>query len=260
MHRRLTAWRNAGVCFTLARMRQPYNLVISCEHATNTVPPNAPSLGVGEDVLASHVAWDPGARELAQALATELAAPLVLGTHTRLLADLNRSPTSPQVVPACAFGVEIPGNRDLHPDAVAWRLTTFHQPYWRKVQAIIDQMTRQCGGCRHLSIHSFTPELDPPNRTFNIGLLFDPAAASEQHTAELLAAHLRGCGYSVEFNRPYLGTHDGLTVAERQRMRGTAYEGIEIEINQSLMTDGWLSPLAQAVAGGVQRWLEQPAC
>ena len=55
-----------------------------------TDPRRLGSLGLGLDDLATHIAWDPGAAEVARRLAELLDAPLVLSGYSRLVVDCNR--------------------------------------------------------------------------------------------------------------------------------------------------------------------------
>jgi predicted N-formylglutamate amidohydrolase len=69
------------------------SIIITCEHAVNTVPAEFASLFRGhEDVLSSHRGYDAGAAEAALLLGSLLGVTPVMGNITRLLIDLNRSP------------------------------------------------------------------------------------------------------------------------------------------------------------------------
>ena len=94
---------------TLA-MWQP---VVSIEHASNAIPPELGTLGLTNEILESHVAWDPGAEYVGRKLASAVRSPIVVGQFSRLVADLNRSPENHESVPSTAFGVAVPGNSQL---------------------------------------------------------------------------------------------------------------------------------------------------
>src|SRR5690606_36771859 len=75
-----------------------WRVVVSAEHAGNRVPAEYRALFRGrEALLASHRGWDPGTATLAAALAHRLGAALFLADVTRLVVDLNRSPSHPGV-------------------------------------------------------------------------------------------------------------------------------------------------------------------
>jgi predicted N-formylglutamate amidohydrolase len=176
--------------------------------------------------LSSHVAWDPGAREVAEALAEAVGAPVFLGRWTRLYVDLNRGPSNPQCVPTVAFGVPVPGNVDID----CGPRTAVHREFWDDVAAAIRPALPE--GCLHLSVHSFSPDYGGDDRDFDVGVLFDPERAGEVAMAERLVTGLENAGFHAVENRPYLGTGDGHTTWWRTLTDPARYVGIEVEISQ----------------------------
>jgi len=66
------------------------SVLVSCEHATCTVPGGQKAMFEGrEDELHSFAGWEPGALNLGQAFAMRFRTPLVHGEVTRLLIDLE---------------------------------------------------------------------------------------------------------------------------------------------------------------------------
>ena len=51
--------------------------VLTCDHASNFMPPEFAGLGLSPDQFERHIAWDPGALGVAQAMAAALDAPLI---------------------------------------------------------------------------------------------------------------------------------------------------------------------------------------
>ncbi len=201
--------------------------LVTCEHASFAVPPEI-ELGVSDDVLRTHVSYDRGAKEIAEALARELGAPLHLGAHTRLLVDLNRMEENPALIAAETYGVVVPGNVGLGRAAREARIARWHRPY--RYAARADAMALAAsGGCLHLSMHSFDPSLDPDARCFDAGVLFDPSREPERTIAEQLARGLRERGWDTRENEPYTGTPEGLTSWLRAQIDPERYVGIEIE-------------------------------
>ena len=87
----------------------------------------------------------------------------------------------------------------------------------------------------HLSIHSFTPELDGIVRNTDIGLLFDPIRKTEKKFCKKWKAEIKqGSSLRVRNNYPYKGTADGFTTFLRKQFP-EKYRGIELEINQQLL-------------------------
>jgi predicted N-formylglutamate amidohydrolase len=198
-------------------------LLITCEHATNAVPEQL--LGAfldNPDVLDTHRAWDPGAVVLARELAERFAAPIIEGSFTRLLMDLNRR--------ADARGVF----SEFTPRQAEDGLRAIHEEWRKRVLYAADEAITG-GKLLHLSIHSFTPELDGQVRDAEIGLLFDPKSKLEKAAAAELKRALTASlpDARIRNNYPYLGTSDGMTTWLRTRMEPGRYAGLEIELNQS---------------------------
>jgi predicted N-formylglutamate amidohydrolase len=141
-------------------------------------------------------------------------------------------------VPAIAFGVPVPGNQLLPMREIEARIERYHRPYWQALERLV-----RAGPCVHISVHSFTNEIEPEKRAFDIGLLFDDEDIST------LESTLRAHGYSVEHNKPYPGSMDLITTALRARVPG--YVGIEIELNHALMNGPWQQRLVEALVHGL---------
>jgi predicted N-formylglutamate amidohydrolase len=210
-------------------------LVLTCEHASNALPPGFDP-GVPPSVVASHLGWDPGALVAARVVAARVGATLIAGEWSRLYVDLNRSAGEAGAVPAQSCGTEIPGNRELDPAERARRIATTHAPYRATVLAAVERAVAASGLCVHVSVHSFTPELHGKARPYDAGVLFDPARPLEVAVADTLLAGLRARGRTARANEPYLGTDDGVTTWLRTRFAPDAYAGIEVELNQALTT------------------------
>ena len=66
------------------------DVVLICEHAGRQLPEFIGSLGVDEETMSSHIAWDLGAEELSRLLSELLDAPLIMQRYSRLVYDCNR--------------------------------------------------------------------------------------------------------------------------------------------------------------------------
>ncbi|NIN71796.1 MAG: N-formylglutamate amidohydrolase [Gemmatimonadetes bacterium] len=211
-------------------------LVITCEHASNRLPARYGNLGLTVADVRSHIAWDLGARTIARRCARHFSCPYHEGEYSRLLVDLNRSTHNPRLMPRRAWGVRVPGNEAIAQEERARRIASYYQPYRDAVYRDIEKTQRRHGSCVHLSIHTFTPQLRGRVRRADIGILYDPARAAEREFADRLAASLKNGGLSVRRNYPYRGTSDGLTTFCRARYPVSRYLGIELELNQRLVT------------------------
>ena len=219
------------------KRKPPSQVVVTCEHASNAIPTRYKHLGLDRATLASHVAYDLGARDVARFYAQALGAELHEGSWSRLLVDLNRSATHRALVAERSFGVEIPGNRDVGDDEMKRRIRTYHEPYRRAAVQALARAVEHRGACVHLSVHSFTPVVAGKARNADVGLLFDPSRANERSFARRWAQELAGSGLRVRLNYPYRGTADGFTKNLRERFPASRYLGIELELNQALLAD-----------------------
>jgi len=206
-------------------------LVLSCEHASWTLPPDV-DLGVPLDVLQSQASWDHGAYEIIARLAEATGIPVHAGLFSRMWVDLNRPADHPSAIPTTSYGAEVPGNANLTAGDRAARVALFHAPYWDAVRRDVQARLRE-GRVLHFSSHTFCPELDPANRTFDVGVLYDPAHAFEAELAERLLFQLRSAGLDVRANQPYSGVGAAICTALRTEL-GADYAGIQLETSHAI--------------------------
>jgi predicted N-formylglutamate amidohydrolase len=208
-------------------------LVLSCEHASWTLPPGL-DLGVPIDVLQSQAGWDHGAFDIASRLSEAVGLPVHAGAFSRMFVDLNRAADHADVIPAVCYGAPVPGNAHLSAGDKTARLSLFHTPYWDAIRRDVNARLIDCGAVLHFSSHSFAPELDPTNRTYEVGVLYDPAHEFEAELAERLMFILRGAGLSVRANQPYSGVGPAVCTSLRQELAGKKYAGIELETSHAV--------------------------
>jgi predicted N-formylglutamate amidohydrolase len=207
-------------------------LVLSCEHASWTLPPGV-DLGVPVDVLQSQASWDHGALDIAHQLSEATGLPVHTGAFSRMFIDLNRDPAHPGVIPQVSYGAPVPGNAALTPGDRAARIAGFHTPYWDAVKKDVEAGLHGGGRVLHFSSHTFSPELDPVQRTFEVGVLYDPEHAFEAELAERLLFQLRRGGLDVRANQPYTGVGPAICTAFRKQL-GDRYAGIQFETSHAV--------------------------
>jgi predicted N-formylglutamate amidohydrolase len=216
--------------------------IITCEHSSNRVPQRFAHLFAGrEEVLASHRAYDRGAVEMARKLAPKLHAPVHCGTVTRLLVDLNRSLTNEK-------SLYSEYSRKLAPDERRLLLREYYRPFRRRVMDEIEEVTVLGRPVLHISVHSFAPVIDDRVRKADLGLLYDPVRSVEKKICAFLVQLFRQeeKALKVRRNYPYLGKTDGFITYLRKRYPAKLYGGIELELNQALLS----------AAGGKKREME----
>jgi predicted N-formylglutamate amidohydrolase len=209
--------------------------VISAEHASNRVPAQYKNLGLTRRQLQSHIAWDPGSRSVARACAKALGCLCHEGGHSRLFVDLNRSLHHPKLMARQSFSIPIPGNETLSREERNSRVRLYYTPFREAVLADVQRIIEAYGRCVHLSIHSFTPVVDGVTRVGDIGILYDPSRRIEKTLAAELIARITAQGFHVRRNYPYRGVSDGHVTGLRMLFSGRSYEGLELEVNQSLL-------------------------
>lgn len=143
-------------------------VLLICEHAGRTLPKALGSLGLSDDQLNMHIAWDIGAEQLARNLAERFECALVLQRYSRLVIDCNRPPGTLQSIPAVSDHVIVPANTQLTPAERRMREADIFEPFARACKAQISRPS-----VRHAySIHSFTPQMDGIKRPWEIGFLY----------------------------------------------------------------------------------------
>lgn len=208
-------------------------VLVTCEHGGRDIPLEHASLfAQGEDVLASHRGWDAGALALAEALARALDAPLLGATVSRLLVDLNRSPTNRAVFSEFTRGLPAGERQTI--------LDRYHTPHRNRVHEAVARLARGGEPVVHLGVHTFTPCFNGVVRRTEVALLYDPRRRGERELCHRWAAELKRAlpGRVVHRNAPYRGAADGLTTWLRRGHPASEYLGVEIEVSQGLLSQG----------------------
>ncbi len=218
-------------------------LVVSCEHAVNTVPKAyQPLFEPHLPLLQSHRGSDFGAQAIAMAFSENFCCDLIQAQTTRLLIDCNRSLHHRH----CFSEI----TRLLANEEKTALIQQYYLPFRRQVEECIKRILHQKKFVLHLSIHSFIPILDDNPRNTDIGLLYDPKRANEKRLATLWQQQFkqRTIPLRVRLNYPYRGIADGFTTALRKIFADDEYAGIELESNQALTSStASLSSLCNAL-------------
>ena len=207
-------------------------LILVCDHATNHIPSKYGDLGLSQDQLARHIAYDIGVDGVTRRLSRLLDAPAVLSKYSRLLIDPNRGRDDPTLVMRISDGVVVPGNAAIDQSEIDHRVATYYEPYDAAVAAAIERSLTQGIVPALLSIHSFTPSWRGAARPWHAGILWD---RDGRFAAPLLEA-LRGEeDLVVGDNEPYTGELEGDMMNRHGTQRGIAHA--LLEIRQDLITD-----------------------
>ncbi|HET8699400.1 MAG TPA: N-formylglutamate amidohydrolase [Gammaproteobacteria bacterium] len=201
-------------------------------------------------VLESHRGMDFGARDLALAFGARLGVTPAIGSVTRLVVDLNRSPYHRSVFSEYTRGLSREDKRAA--------LEAHYWPYRKDVQRRVERAVRTGAFVLHVSAHSFTPELNGEVRNCDVGLLYDPRSSSERRFIEAWHAALEAHAPALRVRRnyPYRGVSDSLVTHLRRVHGARAYAGVELEVNQKHVgTPGWRA-LVATLADALEAALE----
>ncbi|MBC3539724.1 N-formylglutamate amidohydrolase [Rufibacter sp. H-1] len=207
-------------------------MVVTCEHGGNKIPSAyAAAFKEAKQVLASHRGYDIGALDLYQKF-TQSADFSLHSTTSRLVVELNRSLHHPKLF-----------SEFMHPltSAQAEEILSLHyHPYRQKVEEQIGEWVQKGLSVLHLSVHSFTPELNGKVRKTDVGFLYDPKREREQLFAARWRQQMQRVSpkIKIRYNYPYKGTADGFVTYLRKSFTNEQYAGLELEVNQRFPVSG----------------------
>ncbi|WP_069131103.1 N-formylglutamate amidohydrolase [Rhodohalobacter halophilus] len=207
-------------------------IIITCEHAGNFIPEGYRHLFVkADEILNSHRGWDPGALSLAKFLSDDLNAPIFTFSITRLLIEVNRSLGHRRLFSEFSKFLSAKDKKYL--------IENYYGPYRNEIEAAIRHLIQSGKKVIHIGVHTFTPVFRGKERACDIGILFDPAAAHEKQFSRLWKQNLESKlpHLTICHNQPYRGVDDGLTTHLREVFNSELYVGIELEVNQKLLTE-----------------------
>jgi len=205
--------------------------LIVCEHASNHIPDRYDGLGLGDKDRDSHVAWDPGARDVALGLSRALDAPLLAARISRLVYDCNRPPDAPDAIPERSETIEVPGNRGLTSGQRQERIGSVYQPFCNAVSELIAARGARGTDLVLITVHSFTPVYFGKSRAVEIGILHD----ADSRLADAMLAGAPALPHRrIERNRPY-GPEDGVTHTLKLHGLPNHLQNVMIEIRNDLL-------------------------
>jgi len=204
-------------------------VLLTCEHASNRLPPGLSWPDDDRHLAEQHWAWDPGTADLTRELAAELGAPAVLGEWSRLYLDLNRPTNSPTLCRDVADGRPIVLNRELSPKERDRRIRQVWLPY----HAAVAEHAAHPDIRLILSVHSFTPNYEGQIREVQVGVLFD----HDVELAEKWFASFRDSApmFDIRRNEPWSGAN-GLMYSAQSHASDHGRFAIELEFRQDLIT------------------------
>jgi predicted N-formylglutamate amidohydrolase len=238
-----------AVPFVEIGARSTAPVVLSCEHASRTLPVRF-DLDPGlRRILASHWGWDPGAWTVTREIARQLATSAVAGRWSRLWIDLNRRVDDPTLIRERCGNVALPWNRDVGSAERERRVLDVHAPYHERIDRLI--VRRVVRGVRPLllAVHTYTPVLGRSRRAYDAGVLYE----RDRGPARILCSALREAGLGVRYNEPYSGLA-GMMYAVDRHGKHHDLPCLELELNQALFERrGAARELGRIVTAGLER-------
>ena len=220
--------------------------LLTCDHYGRLIPPVLGDLGLPEDELTRHIAWDIGIAGVADALSKQLDAHLIAQRYSRLVIDCNRPPTAPSSIPRISEATTIQGNEGLTRDTTEARRQAIFDPYHRRIDEVIDARLRERRPTVLVSLHSFTPVYAGIARPWHVGTLYH----RDTRLPPLLLKLLRGeAELVVGDNEPYaVSDETDYTIPVHGEARGLMNSGIEIRqdlIAEPAGQSEWVERLAR---------------
>jgi len=227
--------------------------VLVCDHASNWVPLSLGGLGLPPAQLDRHIAWDPGALELARRLADLLDAPLVHATVSRLVLDVNRDPAHDGSIVTSSEDTVIPGNLQLSAQERSQRIRSIYAPYHQALASVIERSAARNAALCVVAIHSFTPVYRQVRRRWHIGVLSAEDRRLSQPLLELLRA---GGELDVGDNEPYAPT-DGVYHTLEKHCAERRLRSVMLELRADLIGDDesrsvWALRLSRALRAAAE--------
>lgn len=232
------------------------SVVVVCEHASCFIPPAFNDLGLSEDALQSHAAWDPGALAVAQGLSQRLGATLVASNVSRLVYDCNRPPSAVDAMPQKSEAIVVPGNANLTPEQRSERAGKYYEPFRATLAGVIATKSAPV----LVTVHSFTPIYYGQQRAVEIGILHDTDARLARAMMDISPSYIQN---KVELNQPY-GPEDGVTHTLKEHALDAGYLNVMLEIRNDLIQSAqdqdtmatriaaWVAEALVSLQGGAQ--------
>ena len=221
-------------------------LLLICDHAAATIPDEYNKLGLGDDQLSRHIAYDIGAKNVTLELAKALDVPAVLSNFSRLLIDPNRGHDDPTLMMRISDGALIPENANADAAEIEKRRRLYHAPYHQCVEDELCaiEASRDGRAAFIFSVHSFTPNWRGTPRPWEITILWD----SDPRLPKPLLEGLRAdSSLTVGDNVPYDGALKNDCMYQHGTKMGRAHALVELRQDLIASPEGakeWAARLA----------------
>lgn len=214
-------------------------IVLVCEHASAHIPEAWADLGLSSEARFAHIAWDPGALDLARGLSRRLNACLVHAPVSRLVYDLNRAPDQDGAMPSRSEVFDIPGNAAISAEERAARTRAIYVPFHDDLHIEVARRMALGQAPVIVTIHSFTPIWHGAPRAVEFGVIHD----ADDRLAREIVAHAPKT-LNTQMNAPYSAA-DGVTHTLRLQAGPYRLPNAMLEVRNDLIAT---ETLAEAMA------------
>jgi predicted N-formylglutamate amidohydrolase len=240
--------------FRIERASGRSAFLLTGDHAGRAIPHRLARLGLSEDELSTHVAWDLGVAELGRRLSARLDAFLILHNYSRLVIDANRPPGTPDSIPTICERTRVAANEGLSSGDVRERFEEVFLPYHRRIRDELDARGESANRSVLVALHTFTPVYLGEARRWHAGVLY----GRDARLAGLVREGLRGdAALIVGDNEPYsVSDATDYTIVVHGERRGIPH--VELEVRQDLVAtesdaQGWAERLGGVLEKALPR-------
>ena len=205
--------------------------VIVVDHAGARIPGALQNLGVSDQELRRHIAWDIGALEVAKRMSAALGAPLIAQNYSRLVIDCNRDPNVSSSIPLISEHTEVPGNAHLSESQKALRVKEIFEPYHARIAGLLDARARAGQRTILVAQHTMTNLFKGSQREMHAAILYN---RDRRFAGLMLEALRRHASLHIADNEPYFVSDEtDYTIPKHGELRGLPH--VEIELRQDLV-------------------------
>ena len=179
-------------------------ILFIADHASNYIPFSLKNLGLNENQINSHIAYDLGVKELCINLANHLNSKYIIGEYSRLIIDLNRDILDPTLIPEIVDRKIIVKNLKLSNYDKRKRISDIYDRYHRKIKSTINDNKISI----LISLHSFNPLFKKKKRNIHFGILSN----QDRRLSDFIISEMRRRKLRVGDNEPYEGNLIGDTM------------------------------------------------
>ena len=179
-------------------------ILFIADHASNYIPSSLKNLGLQDNQLNSHIAYDLGVKELCINLSNLFNSKYIIGEYSRLMIDLNRDISDPTLIPEIVDRKIITKNLCLSNYDKRKRISQIYNKYHLKIKEAINHNNVTA----LISLHSFNPVFKKQKRNIHFGILSN----QDRRLSDHVITEMQRRKLKVGDNEPYEGNLIGDTM------------------------------------------------